>query len=192
MFYILLLLDPPGWSRRVRFALQVAKAAQALHSANPPVIHWDIKSSNILIDQSCNARLGDFGLALRSNMEDVRVKYKPPAGTLGGRHAIDLNYSPMSVVDWAVPLIKGGYFALICDGRVWPTVDKDVIHSLAALAARCMRSSVEKLLGMVEVVECLMLARKRVHAGPVSSNLWRRVKHVDKSLVKNQVFEGSE
>ncbi|XVE95219.1 hypothetical protein REPUB_Repub02eG0077100 [Reevesia pubescens] len=212
---------PPGWTRRVRFALQVAKAVQALHSANPPVIHRDIKSSNVLIDQNWNARLGDFGLALRGHVEDVRVKCTPPAGTLGyldpgylvpsdvstksdvfsygillleiisGRHAIDLNYSPPSVVDWAVPFIKGEDFAAICDYRVGPPVDKEVIRSLAVLAARCVRSTAEKRPGMAEVVECLKIVRKRVHAGPVWRNLRRRVKRVEKPLVKNQVFEGS-
>ncbi|XWS21437.1 hypothetical protein CRYUN_Cryun30bG0054600 [Craigia yunnanensis] len=213
---------PPGWSRRVRFALQVAKAVQALHSANPPVIHRDIKSSNVLIDQNWNARLGDFGLALRGHVEDVRVKCTPPAGTLGyldpgyltpsdvstksdvfsygillleiisGRHAIDLNYSPPSVVDWAVPLIKGGDFAAIFDCGVGPPVDKEVIRSLAVLAARCVRSTTEKRPGMGEVVECLKVVRKRVHEGPVWSNVRRRVKRVEKPLVKYQVFEGSE
>ncbi|XVF64865.1 hypothetical protein PTKIN_Ptkin09bG0200800 [Pterospermum kingtungense] len=213
---------PPGWSRRFRFALQVAKAVQALHSANPPVIHRDIKSSNVLIDQNWNARLGDFGLALRGHVEDVRVKCTPPAGTLGyldpgylapsdvstksdvfsygillleiisGRHAIDLNYSPPSIVDWAVPLIKGGDFAAICDGLVGPPADKEVIRSLAVLAARCVRSTAEKRPGIEEVVECLKVLRKRVHDGPVWSNLRRRVNRVDKPLVKNQVFEGSE
>ncbi|KAK6277768.1 hypothetical protein POUND7_018091 [Theobroma cacao] len=213
---------PPGWTRRVRFALQVAKAVQALHSSNPPVIHRDIKSSNVLIDESWNARLGDFGLALRGHVEDVRVKCTPPAGTLGyldpgylapsdvstksdvfsygillleiisGRHAIDLNYSPPSVVDWAVPLIKGGDFSAICDCRVGPPVDKEVVQNLAVLAARCVRSTAEKRPGMADVVECLKVVRKRVHEGPVWRNLRRRVKRVDKPLVKNQVFEGSE
>lgn len=213
---------PPGWSRRVRLALQVAKAVQFLHSANPPVIHRDIKSSNVLIDQSWNARLGDFGLALRGHVEDVRVKCTPPAGTLGyldpgylapsdvstksdvfsygillleiisGRHAIDLNYSPPSIVDWAVPLIKGGDFAAICDGSVGPPADKEVIRSLAVLAARCVRSTAEKRPGMGEVVESLKVLRKRVHAGPVWSNIRRRVNRVEKPLQRSQVFEGSE
>ncbi|KAK8505165.1 hypothetical protein V6N13_026033 [Hibiscus sabdariffa] len=213
---------PPGWSRRVRFSLQVAKAVQALHSANPPVIHRDIKSSNVLIDRNWNARLGDFGLALRGHVEDVRVKCTPPAGTLGyldpgylapsdvstksdvfsygillleiisGRYAIDLNYSPPSIVDWAVPLIKGGDFAAICDGRIGRPADKEVIRSLAVLAARCVRSTAEKRPGMTEVIECLKQVRKRHHVGPVWNNLRRRVKRVDNPLVKNQVFEGSD
>ncbi|BBG95826.1 Protein kinase superfamily protein [Prunus dulcis] len=144
---------PPGWTRRIRFGLHVAKAVQGLHSSSPPVIHRDIKSSNVLIDKDWNARLGDLGLALRGHVEDVRIKCTPPAGTLGyldpgylspgdlsaksdvfsfgillleilsGRNAIDVNYSPPSVVDWAVPIIKRGDFAGICDQRIGPPAD---------------------------------------------------------------------
>ncbi|WOL04060.1 hypothetical protein Cni_G12781 [Canna indica] len=77
---------PPGWSRRLRLALQTAKALLTLHSVQPPIIHRDVKSANVLIDQHFNARLGDFGLALR---DDDATKFPssarstPPAGTLG-------------------------------------------------------------------------------------------------------------
>ncbi|RWW34054.1 hypothetical protein BHE74_00011614 [Ensete ventricosum] len=76
---------PPGWARRIRLALQTAKALLTLHSVQPPVIHRDVKSANILLDQSFNARLGDFGLALRDD-EDTKfpsARSTPPAGTLG-------------------------------------------------------------------------------------------------------------
>ncbi|KAH1064871.1 hypothetical protein J1N35_029858 [Gossypium stocksii] len=207
--------DTLCWYMRVRFALQVAKAVRDLHSSNPPVIHRDIKSSNVLIDQNWNARLGDFGLALRGHVEDVRFKCTPPAGTLGyldpaylepadvstksdvfsygillleiisGRRAIDMNHSPSSVVDWAVPLIEAGDFAAICDFRVGSPADKEVVRSLTALAARCVKSDAGERPRIVEVVECLTAVRKRVHARPVWSNRWRCVKGVDKSLVRN-------
>ncbi|GMY06998.1 serine/threonine-protein kinase-like protein At1g28390 [Fagus crenata] len=215
---------PPGWTRRVRFAVQIAKGVQALHSSNPPVIHRDIKSSNVLIDENWNARLGDFGLALRGHVEDVRVKCTPPAGTLGyldpnylapsdlsaksdvfsfgillleiisGRHAIDVNYSPPSVVDWAVPLIKRGDFAGICDVRVGSPVNPDMIRNMAVLAARCVRSTAEKRPAMTEVVECLKLVAKRAHAPPIWNNLRRRVKGVEESrpLMKWEVNDRSE
>ncbi|CAB4268227.1 unnamed protein product [Prunus armeniaca] len=75
---------PPNWGRRIRLALQTAKAIDTLHSSNPPVIHRDIKSANVLIDRSYNARLGDFGLALRyCHFDDYRLRSTPPAGTIG-------------------------------------------------------------------------------------------------------------
>ncbi|KAF7817006.1 serine/threonine-protein kinase-like protein [Senna tora] len=194
---------PPGWTPRLRFALQVAKAVHTLHSSNPPVIHRDIKSSNVLMDEDWNARLGDFGLALRGHVEDVRVKSTPPAGTLGyldpcylapgdlsaksdvfsfgilllemmsGRNAIDVKYSPPSVVEWAVPLIKRGEFLGICDPRIGTPSDPTVIEELTVLAARCVRSTAEKRPLMEEVVECLKEVRKRIEA---SRAVWKSVK----------------
>ncbi|CAL5204621.1 unnamed protein product [Lathyrus oleraceus] len=212
---------PPGWTRRVRFALQVAKAVRSLHGSNPPVIHRDIKSSNVLIDQNWKARLGDFGLALRGHVEDVRVKCTPPAGTLGyldpgylapgdlsaksdvfsfgillleiisGRNAIDVNYSPPSVVDWAVPLIRRGDFAGICDRRIGTPSDMSVMRQIAVLAARCVRSTAEKRPAMVEVVECLKLAGKKIHSSPIWNSFRCRVTRVESSqpLMKWEAYD---
>ncbi|XP_061369857.1 probable receptor-like protein kinase At2g42960 [Gastrolobium bilobum] len=52
------------WEARIKVILGTAKALSYLHEAiEPKVIHRDIKSSNILIDDEFNAKVSDFGLA---------------------------------------------------------------------------------------------------------------------------------
>ncbi|KAF8783575.1 hypothetical protein HU200_000513 [Digitaria exilis] len=52
------------WEARMRVILGISKALAYLHEAiEPKVVHRDIKSSNILIDEEFNGKLSDFGLA---------------------------------------------------------------------------------------------------------------------------------
>jgi len=53
-----------SWEARMKVAMGTAKALAYLHEAiEPKVVHRDIKSSNILIDDEYNAKVSDFGLA---------------------------------------------------------------------------------------------------------------------------------
>ncbi|KAK4387244.1 putative receptor-like protein kinase [Sesamum angolense] len=52
------------WEARIKVLLGTARALAYLHEAiEPKVVHRDIKSSNILIDNEFNAKVSDFGLA---------------------------------------------------------------------------------------------------------------------------------
>lgn len=52
------------WVSRYNIAVGVAQGLNYLHNdCNPPVIHRDIKSNNILLDANLEARIADFGLA---------------------------------------------------------------------------------------------------------------------------------
>ncbi|CAH2070532.1 unnamed protein product [Thlaspi arvense] len=72
------------WTRRLRMALGSGKGLAYLHKlADPPIIHRDIKSNNILLDESLAAKVADFGLSkLVGDPEKIHVTTQVK-GTMG-------------------------------------------------------------------------------------------------------------
>ncbi|CAE6177509.1 unnamed protein product [Arabidopsis arenosa] len=64
------------WNRRFLVAVNVADGIKHLHSLEPPVIHGDIKPSNVLLDDLFSAKIADFGLA-RLKPEQVEITVAP-------------------------------------------------------------------------------------------------------------------
>ncbi|KAG2787276.1 hypothetical protein Pcac1_g3344 [Phytophthora cactorum] len=55
---------PVGFDHtKVKIALHVSIALTYLHSCAPPVIHRDLKSKNILLDEAMDAKVTDFGIS---------------------------------------------------------------------------------------------------------------------------------
>ncbi|KAJ7981414.1 Strubbelig receptor family protein [Quillaja saponaria] len=53
-----------SWNARIRMALGAARALEYLHEVcEPPVVHRNFKSANILLDDDISARVSDCGLA---------------------------------------------------------------------------------------------------------------------------------
>lgn len=52
-----------NWEIRSSIALGIARGIEYLHSQGPDVSHGNIKSSNVLLTKSYEARVSDFGLA---------------------------------------------------------------------------------------------------------------------------------
>ncbi|OIV94788.1 hypothetical protein TanjilG_13001 [Lupinus angustifolius] len=127
------------WPTRMRIAIGSAKGLAYLHEdCHPRIIHRDIKTANVLIDDSFEAKVADFGLAKLTSDNNTHVSTRV-MGTFGylapeyassgklteksdvfsfgvmllelisGKRPVDLtNTMEDSLVDWARPLLTRG------------------------------------------------------------------------------------
>ncbi|KAB1212010.1 hypothetical protein CJ030_MR5G025402 [Morella rubra] len=62
------------WNTRKRIAIGAARGLLYLHEqCDPKIIHRDVKAANVLLDDYCEAVVGDFGLAKLLDHEDSHV-----------------------------------------------------------------------------------------------------------------------
>jgi len=74
----------PPWKKRVQFARDIARGMNYLHQNKPQILHRDMKSFNILIDEAGRAKVADFGISKQmisfsasvAHFEHIRNKAK--------------------------------------------------------------------------------------------------------------------
>ncbi|PNT67402.1 hypothetical protein BRADI_3g27058v3 [Brachypodium distachyon] len=169
---------PMPWEDRLRISLEIATALAYLHLApKMPIIHRDVKSSNILLDKSFTAKVSDFGASRPMSYNQTHTTLVE--GTLG---YMDPEYfqtnqltDKSDVYSFGVVLIELltrslvlHFSTLFHQNRWLEIVDRQVaneagvrhVKTVVQLALRCLRCKGEDRPRMIEVaVELEALSR---------------------------------
>ncbi|KAE8702603.1 putative ATP binding protein [Hibiscus syriacus] len=137
-----------SWKMRIRIEFDAARGIEYLHNyAIPPIIHRDIKSSNMVLDTNWTARVSDFGLSMmdpESNRDYRQIKAAGTVELLTGKRAIFKNDesggTPITLVDFAVPAIIAGEMVKVLDPRVGaPELNEaEAVELMAYAAMHCV------------------------------------------------------
>ncbi|XWS20505.1 hypothetical protein CRYUN_Cryun31cG0106900 [Craigia yunnanensis] len=158
------------WHLRMKIAIDVARALEYLHEhCNPPVVHRDIKSSNILLDSNFNAKLSDFGLAVTTGSQNKNVKLSGTLGYVAPEYLLEgkltdksdvyafgvvllellIGKKPLekmsqtqcqSLVTWVMPqLTDRSKLPNIVDPVIRDTMDLKQLYQVAAVAVLCIQ-----------------------------------------------------
>ncbi|RLM61224.1 wall-associated receptor kinase 1-like [Panicum miliaceum] len=170
-----------SWDDRLRIALEISRALAYLHSAaSTPILHRDIKSSNILLDDNLTAKVSDLGASkyIQIDQTGVTTVVQGTIGYLDPMYYYTCRLTNMSdVFSFGVLLIElltrkkpfvfrtndGGslvshFVSLLAEGCLADIIDPQIIEEdveqvdeVATLAAMCTKLNGEDWPTMREV-----------------------------------------
>lgn len=65
--YVLKTYTKLDWKVRLNMAIECARGLLYLHSQDPPILHRDLKSMNILVDKNFHIKVADFGISTKKS-----------------------------------------------------------------------------------------------------------------------------
>ncbi|XP_021860583.1 wall-associated receptor kinase 2 [Spinacia oleracea] len=171
------------WRMRLQIASDSAGALAYLHSSSAiPILHRDIKSSNILLDDKYRGKLSDFGTSLSISIDQTHVTTRV-MGTFGyldpeyfqssmfteksdvysfgvvlvelitGQKAIRATLEEdRSLTSWFLSHMKDSRLQDIVDSEVLQEGSEEELQTIANLAMRCLNLDGKKRPTMKEVL----------------------------------------
>ncbi|WOH14556.1 hypothetical protein DCAR_0934076 [Daucus carota subsp. sativus] len=157
-----------SWEVRLQIALDTAQGLEYLHhGCKPAIIHRDVKTSNVLLNEKFHAKLADFGLSRAYSDEDGTHITTAVAGTLGyldpgyytsnkqtekgdvfsfgvvllaiitGRPAISRSEDGTHIVQWVESIVQDGDVKQVVDSRLEGKFDVNCAWKAVELAMTC-------------------------------------------------------
>ncbi|XP_019191592.1 PREDICTED: systemin receptor SR160-like [Ipomoea nil] len=187
------------WERRLPIAIGASQGLCYMHhGCNPPIVHRDIKSSNILVDSDFNAKIADFGLAKMMVREGDPETASAIVGTFGyiapeyastrkvdaksdiysfgvvllelttGREAMTKN-EDMNLAQWAHKHQREGKLAAdVLDEEIKDPRYLEAMNTVFKLGVACTLSSPSSRPSMRDISQILQRCSEHNHMSPES------------------------
>ncbi|KAM1189790.1 hypothetical protein ACFX2J_025426 [Malus domestica] len=174
------------WEGRLQIATDAAQGLEYLHNGcKPPIVHRDVKTTNILLAENFQAKLADFGLSRIFPTDGGTHMSTAVAGTPGyldpeyhttgwlneksdvysfgvvlleiitGRPAISRTQEKIRVSQWVSSMLARGDIKTILDARLLGDYDINSAWKAVELAMNCVSHTSNKRPNMSEVVRGL-------------------------------------
>ncbi|XP_022744602.1 wall-associated receptor kinase-like 1 [Durio zibethinus] len=175
-----------SWSDRVRIAGEISYALSYMHLGSlKPIVHLDVKTMNIFLDEHFTAKLSNFGFSTPISPEEtvhswaalgtdgymdpeyqdtLRVNEKCDVYSFGVvlielLTAIDPFAISCGLANYFVPFVEENRLNQVIDSRVLEEGSREEIQAFAALAFKCVGKKGDERPTMKEVA----LELRRIH-----------------------------
>ncbi|KAI3726325.1 hypothetical protein L1987_66122 [Smallanthus sonchifolius] len=159
------------WDKRLEICISAARGLDYLHTGSDAgIIHRDVKSTNILLDENYIAKVADFGISRLDNLEETEMAIKGSFGYLDpeyiscmkltqksdvysfgvvllevlcARPALDPALPPKEVclADWAIDQIKDGMVESIIDPYLVGKINPNSLSKFLGTVERCLKNT---------------------------------------------------
>eukprot|EP00698_Gefionella_okellyi_P005643 TRINITY_DN15117_c0_g1_i1.p1 TRINITY_DN15117_c0_g1~~TRINITY_DN15117_c0_g1_i1.p1 ORF type:complete len:969 (-),score=229.55 TRINITY_DN15117_c0_g1_i1:6-2912(-) len=158
---------PLTWLQRLRMARDTAAGMLYLHSLNPPVIHRDLKTPNLLVDDHFTVKVADFGASRVKADSATMTSIGTPAWTApevlrNTRYSEKADVYSFGVVLWEIytraqlyPDTETMQVVLGVLNEMRPAIPVDMPEKYRDLMTRCWQSDCEARPEFGEIIDTI-------------------------------------